>query len=406
MLLIIFLRKNRTFNNFKTYEMGKVRILHIIKDDKFFDPVIAAFRSDERLEHICALYSEEEKNYRLKYVHNTDNLYIYNRRHLYSFLQTGMYDVIFFFSLQVERYKLFNYIPTDKIIIWWCWGTELYSGDYGLKPLIPIELYKRQTLAFVKKKNQSFNGLIRHVVNSMIRRFYYSALRKKALGRIDYFQPVLKQEYRMMQSYKYFHAKEFYYPQCFNYTIIHNPPIASGQGVLIGNSASATNNHVDLWIQVKNHIPTGRRIIIPVAYGYKDYSNYIQSKIHSNMHEIVFMKDFLSQKEYFEIVNTCSYAIFGMMRQQAMGNIYHCLFKGIKIFLYKDSLIYRFLIEDGFIVFAIEEIDNESFITPLTKEEHEKNLTQIKKKQLYVKKISDFAICEIINKIQRHNMIQ
>ena len=68
-----------------------------------------------------------------------------------------------------------------------------------------------------------------------------------------------------------------------------------------------------------------------------------------------------------------------------MGNISFALSKGIKVFLYKDSVAYQNHKELGYAIYAIEDMTPESLSTPLSLEEMEQNrqvvLKQWKRKQ-------------------------
>ena len=104
----------------------------------------------------------------------------------------------------------------------------------------------------------------------------------------------------------------------------------------------------------------------------------------------------MALNDYYALMDTYSYAVYGVIRQQAMGNIFGCLAKGIKVFLYRDSLVYKFLKEDGFVVFAIEDMDGSSFMKPLALTEIEQNREALLKKRQYVNTIYEKAIEEII----------
>ena len=58
----------------------------------------------------------------------------------------------------------------------------------------------------------------------------------------------------------------------------------------------------------------------------------------------------------------CTHAIFGMIRQSGLGNIYLCFRKGIKVFLFKDSILYKQFKTDGYHVFSIEDELNDNSI--------------------------------------------
>jgi hypothetical protein len=71
---------------------------------------------------------------------------------------------------------------------------------------------------------------------------------------------------------------------------------------------------------------------------------------------------------YFELLASVSHAIFGVIRQQAMGNIDFCLKNGVKIFLFQDSIVYKELIDQGYKVFSIEDdLTTDNLDLPLSK---------------------------------------
>ena len=72
------------------------------------------------------------------------------------------------------------------------------------------------------------------------------------------------------------------------------------------------------------------------------------------------MEDFIPKEEYFRIIDQCGVAIFGHVRQQAVGNISHMLLKGKKVFLYKDSIIYKSFTSLNYKLFSLEDDLNPS----------------------------------------------
>lgn len=270
---------------------------------------------------------------------------------------------------------LLRIIPKNKIVIWWAWGYDLYCNFFGMKPLIPIDLLKPISDRLSKQNILSFNNIFKEMISNYFIRFILSFCRKKVLKRIDYFQPVLSFEYHLMQKHFFFRAKEFYYLNSLCFSSDYDCHRLKCGNILFGNSASFTNNHLDVWVYVKNSNIKDRKIIIPLNYGDMSYANEIKKQIKSTENTILFLDTFIPSNEYFKLIKECSYAIYGIMRQQAMGNIYYCLNNGIKLFLYKRSLVYKYLKDEGYIVFAIEDIDENSFQIPLTKEEIQNNIS-------------------------------
>lgn len=381
----------------------KIRIIHIAKDDKFFDGVYDAFESDERLENEAVLEVKCVEEYRFKRIERSEQVQLVDRDGMKTILTKGEYDVVFFYSLAMHQYDYLLWIPQEKKVIWWCWGVELYENSDGTTPFIPIRLFQPQTAALRKIIRSDTHGW-KHFLKIHLQRHYRDYKRSRIISRIDYFQPVIPLEYQLMCNVTGFRAKEFYYPQCFmtykvDTSVEHSPEGA----VLMGNSSSETNNHLDVWDSVKDSIPSGRRIILPLNYGNMEYAEVISNRITSDRHELMFLRDFMPREEYWNLIDGCSYAVFGVLRQQAMGNIFHCLMMGLKVFLYRDSLVYRFLKDWGYAVFAIEEIDENSFKTPLTEHELRLNADAFAKETVYVEQVRDAAFKEIINRVYQKN---
>jgi hypothetical protein len=196
-----------------------------------------------------------------------------------------------------------------------------------------------------------------------------------------------------------FRAREFYFPQCYSLFQINDGLIKIDDGnVLFGNSQSPTNNHLDVWESIKPYLPEKRKVFIPINYlGNQKYAGEISRRIKSDKHELCFLKDFMPRDDYFRMIDHCSYAVFGVIRQQAMGNIFNCISFGMKVFLYRDSLVYCYLKNAGFAVFAIEDIDSCSFNRALTKSEIEQNVDALKKLRLYVENVRQKAFDEILS---------
>lgn len=383
--------------------MDKLRVLHIIKDDKFFESVYNAFETVEELENSNVLLVEKIDGYQYLYINHTDKVKLVEKKGFVQTLCDGLYDIIFFHSLPVNMYKFIQYIPKEKVIIWWGWGYDIYESFYGMRPLIEINLYKPATLLWLKQKKGLY-GKIKQVAKKILYAHYYKTLRQQVLKRIDYFQPVLPLEYQLLKEIDGFNAKEFYHPRNRSYFLNYqdSETFTHGNNILIGHCASYTNNHIDIWNTVNTFFPEETSVIFPINYGKKDYADYLSKSIQSERINIRFIKDFMPKDEYFEILDSCGYAIFGVMRQQAMGNIYYCLGHGLKVFLYRDSIVYHFLKENGYVVYAIEDIDEHSFVTPLSKEEMRLNIKAFIKEYEYVNNIWNSAFADLC-KIKKKN---
>ena len=379
-----------------------ITILHIIQDNKF-NNVFKRFERDDRLINKKALILPR-KDYKFNYINSTEGItLLYGNKCIKKFFSEESYDVIWFHSLDIEQYKAFKYIPHDKKIVWWAWGWDIYDSFYGLRPLVEIPLLKPKTNSLVKRR-KNWKEEIKELIKKNIVSCYAKRLQNSVISRIDYFVPVLPIEYKLMKNNSLFRAEEFYYPVGDKKSAI---PIWEKKGsrgaILLGNSASYSMNHIDILEKLNSIGLSDRELVIPLNYGDTSCANDVKKALQDLSMKATVLEEFMPQQEYYEAVNRCSYAIFGMIRQQAMANVNYCLKHGIKLFLYRDSIPYRFLTSNGALVFSIEEMTLESLLSPLNDQDNMHNLDVLveinrKRKMLYEKGIE-----KIEGEIERGN---
>ena len=71
---------------------------------------------------------------------------------------------------------------------------------------------------------------------------------------------------------------------------------------------------------------------------------------------------FMPFEEYNSIIKSCSIAIFAHERQQALGNILMCLWNGCKVFLSKNSIVYKYLKSLGTVIYSIQDDLTRDFV--------------------------------------------
>ena len=114
------------YSTLSVMEERRIRVLHIVQDDKFIDGPLDCFEQDDRFDN-KAVFITDKPGYEFKTVKKTSRIQILNdKKKVRDVLQSNGYDVIFFFSL--NNYSIFKYIPDNKIVIWWAWGFDLYGS--------------------------------------------------------------------------------------------------------------------------------------------------------------------------------------------------------------------------------------------------------------------------------------
>ncbi len=187
------------------------KILHIIPDDKFFDEVYEIFEKDNRLTNE-ALLIIPRKDYVIQLIKSVDKVMVmWNKDLIKRLLLDGNYNALFFHSLSPGQWWLFDYIPDDRIIIWWAFGFELFYSNRGLKPLLDFNIYKDKTRSLIHT-NKGIVSWLHFVLDRCSARFLDLKKQQiKILQRINYFIPVLPLEFHLMtEAHSEFHAKAFY----------------------------------------------------------------------------------------------------------------------------------------------------------------------------------------------------
>lgn len=350
-----------------------ITILHIFPDDKFFDLVSTFFDKLESVTNLYYFYSPSH-NCDFKFIKSVEKVRVISDRSEYlSLFHDPKIDALYFHSMNHEFYSYFKHIDERKRVFWWCWGFDIYQPNRLVKPFVKIDLFKPLTKRCVRRDSLSFVNLLRFFYR-VLRLPYDISLSRLMLKRVDFFTPVLPIEYSLMKEQNMlFRAKPFMIdsgPWFLDDSPLRLHKIAGN--VLIGNSLSYTNNHHDIFNVVSKFHLTNRKFIVPISYGSDYGANRELFKKRSGLKEdsVMWLDGFMPYPEYSALLSSVTHAIFGSMRQLAVGNINICFLSGVKVFFYRDSLLYRSYNGLGYKVFTIEDdLSDESLKNPLSEED-------------------------------------
>ena len=263
-------------------------------------------------------------------------------------------------------------------VVFLFFGGEIYENSKILKS-------KPFGNLTIKKYNNFDNRKERFIENSLYRiKYVFDTLEskiKKALQKIDYFAVVHKEDYDFMivnkvmpSSVKYF--KFSFYPIEF----LYNNEIDtsnSGNNILIGNSRSYANNHLEIFSILSKFNIANRKVIVPLSYGnMKGIDSLVQNGKENLGDRFSPLLELMPLDEYNKMLSTCSVAIMNHYRQQAVGNIIALVYSGAKVYLSSQNTVYHFLKRIGCNVYSVENdliTSNINALEPLSKEESTQN---------------------------------
>lgn len=362
---------------------NKKVILHLIFDDILFDQIYPRFEEMENYENrylFGSLHTERE----IKYIKNTGNLIRVDSIEKWGqIVSDPQVDVIYMHGLWPDYLKAIDYIRNNVVVMWWCYGMEIYENSFGLPPLMGLNIYKPRTYRFLLslgglRNKVTLNLLYRHPQSYLLLRNIWDIIQrrpesklKKMLSRIDYaFTPLETELIELKKKHPYIKAKPY---------ILRGFAGKETLGVhketgnlLLEHSANISDNHLDIIAALhdKRINLYGRDIYIPLGYGVKKLAERVQKDAQFDGANVHCLMDALPFDDYKKMMDRCTHAIFGMLRQSGLGNIYLCFRKGVKVFLFKDSVLFKQFRADGYHVFSIEDdLDDVSIQEPLTEKQ-------------------------------------
>lgn len=152
-----------------------------------------------------------------------------------------------------------------------------------------------------------------------------------------------------------------YYPLEYIFKGIENIKV-NGNNILLGNSSSSSNNHLEAFNILKSFNLDDKNIIVPLSYGDKRYGETIteigKTLFGKNLQSLF---DFMPLDKYTILLSSCNVVVMNHYRQQAVGNIIAMLWMGAKVYLDEQNTFYHYLRRIGIEVFSIKadlKVDN------------------------------------------------
>lgn len=381
----------------------KKLIVHIATDEKFINSAYEQFESLDGIENKFYILVDDI-NEKLKYVKLQENMFLVQhqisklRELSKSFINSSL---VCFHSLNYPSSIVINSLPKDHKTLWMFFGFEIYNNsDFFSKK----ELFGKKTYSVSQLEAKSPG--VKDKIKNVLRTPYYKFIKNsdlpskeliKGIKRADYLGILYKEEYDLVKDKirtNIEHFKFTYYP--IEKMVTNPETFVSGKNILLGNSASYTNNHLEAFEILSHFNLNNHKVITPLSYGDENYRTIIESEgkrlLKSNFEALV---NFMPLHKYNNYIQSCSIVVMNHYRQQAVGNVLTMLWMGAKVYLDKRNTLYHYLKRINVIVFEITKDlnpNNALALAPLTKEE-----------QLHNRKClsSDISEKEVLTELQQ-----
>lgn len=373
-------------------------ILHLFLDEKICNRIVTNFEEALPGQNIFVCFCRKGIS---KFVKRNKNIiFVDSRQPTKCRLRLdGIEKVLIHYLGSASMDFINHYLPKEsKVKIYWAlWGADLYNNIiaykgydiYYEKDFNPILSFSFKVKEIARKL--LFRRSIMGVVNSSI---------KFISERVDYIL-TSKYEYEILIKYigcelkaTYIDKGPIYYPLEEVLGSLFGAHV-SGSSIMIGNSASLTNNHVYAMEYLSNLKTFDRQINVPLSYGGDErYIRHIKKvgfKYWGDRFNSI--TDFLPLEEYNKLMLSNSVFIYGNWRQEGAGNIVVALYLGAKVFMSSRSPLYKRFRDYGVKLYLLEEMTQEDLDSPETEEVIASNRSAI------LKKYSKEAVIEHIAEI-------
>jgi dTDP-N-acetylfucosamine:lipid II N-acetylfucosaminyltransferase len=338
------------------------KILHIgssnVYDSPFMKSSISIFERAYSGQNQYLLISDSNKAYDYTSFKDLSFLFL-NTIDSKKFLNRNeeIFKIIIFHGLNSLNIDLAYGIKNYDKCIWLFWGGEIYNN-----PLInKKEIYGFLTKKAIKNSSKNFKEIVVRTARIF---FFYPMIYHKLKRVIPNFKHLgvpFQEDYCEISSMVKFKGdlsffQYSYYPLEFVFSDFNNCE-SNGINILVGNSSTPENNHLEIFEILYQADLKNRNIITILSYGDVKYKNFILKEgekiLQKNFRPIT---EFIPLTEYNTLLKSCNIAILNHYRQQGMGNVISLLWMGTKLFLSEKNTIYLFLKRKNIIIYSVEEL--------------------------------------------------
>ncbi|QSX39646.1 TDP-N-acetylfucosamine:lipid II N-acetylfucosaminyltransferase [Shewanella cyperi] len=366
-----------------------LKIAHIAADEKFIENAVDIF--EIAFPNQNTFYINAPKPWRFvkdRVIYKNFSSKKWVEYFLLNRSEMKSYDLIILHSLPSTF--LIPPVLLKQRYVWLGWGFDYYSRPFD-KDLLPNPVVLEKTKKRYIGVNDNIGPSVKclSVLKSLAKKIIESkTFYNLAMRNVKVFSPVLPQEFDLVKNF-YGLGKETKYSP-WNYGILERHLIKnielnnidSANSILLGNSATPTNNHFEA-LDIILHSDFMRTVYVPLSYGDMIYAKSVKEYIYNNpklASQCKVLDTFLPLDEYNAIINNCGFVIMNHVRQQALGNIVAMLYRGSKVFLREESVLYKFFKGLSAHIYSVQELEiNQDLLEHhLTSEQIQDNRTLLK----------------------------
>lgn len=355
----------------KGLQVNNIRIAHFVYDEKFPDSAYEQFEAV--CPGVCDYYIASPE-IQLKYIKKIPVKFISEQSYKNPLFLKSLekYNFIVLHALtEFNRKLVYNAKRLNYRLkfIWVGMGYDYYDLIYPDKKDMALQETEAVFLSLKQgEKWQLLQNLKRFVRQVALR----IPSKINVIKNIDYFAPVLANEYDMLKKTLFKDIEKNKFPKfiAWNYGTnleIYENKITQSidrqqKSIFLGNSATPANNHADaLSLLFRDEYKRLFDVIYcPLSYGSIEYGDVI-IKLGRDFFGDRFkpLSDFVPIEEYARVIAKCPVVIMNHIRQQGTGNAAIAIWNGATLFLREENPLYATYRDRGIRLFSVQQLENE-----------------------------------------------
>lgn len=309
------------------------KILHLFRIEKFTESFI---------EFVNEYFGE-----------NMHEFWVYGNRYDYPYVKVSGYKNVKYYLDILEELQTNNTKKFDKIIYHGIFETDIIK-------------YFFQHRSLLNKLYLYFWGGDKFIHGNYMEKFRKKNLVKYAHAVINIIpeeEVFMRKTYQMRGKHfiaKYNNSELVKEMQSNMESNVQNKDYTA---ILIGNSSTVSNRHIPIMEALSNFKNENIKIFVPLSYGDRSYAKQvieIGDRLFGS--KFIALTKYMNKCDYLKFLREIDIGIFGIRRQQAMGNIGALLYMGKKVYLSRNSVLDHYYTKIcNCNIEKTEKIDNMSF---------------------------------------------
>ena len=331
-----------------------MKIAHFFNNNKFVDKHIKKYIECDFENDF--FYLNNENNYSGS--HKDKVVYLPPESEAYNSIinRIETYDIVILYYLNSDKFRLIEAIKDSKVkIIWSFYGAEIY----GL-PEFRQHTLSEKTQKALKRISYKINfAKLRMLIGRYLNKFKKKKTKihwlQRSCQRIDYFLWYNEFEYELLNKHMGQILPTFMEAPLNNALDKVEPEPNKENSLLIGNSASYYNNHLDALDILATNRYKGK---VSLPFSYLKNDNYValieKYALRSGL-AFKIIDEFMTYAEYITFINRHKAAVYPSYRQMGLGNIFIGIRCGLKIYLSDKNPTLKWLREKGMKIYSMEQ---------------------------------------------------